>query len=208
MIVAKVRRAMLVLEFKVKGKPHQYAAIDEAIRTAQFVRNKALRYWMDNRGVNKYDLSKYCRVLAREYDFANELNSMARQASAERAWSAISRFFENCRQQIPGKKGYPRFKKNSRSVEYKTSGWKLLDPKHIVFTDKKGIGRLKLIGTWDARVLQHRTNQTGSAGSQSRWLLRSVLRQSRGSRRTQTVRKYRGFRCRTQGVLHRFKRTD
>ena len=53
------------------------------------------------------------------------------------------------RQQIPGKKGYPRFKKNTRSVEYKTSGWKLLDPKHIEFTDKKGIGKLKLIGTWD-----------------------------------------------------------
>ena len=45
------------------------------------------------------------------------------------------------------KKGYPRFKKNARSVEYKTSGWKLLDPKHIEFTDKKGIGKLKLIGT-------------------------------------------------------------
>ncbi|GCE95180.1 hypothetical protein B9R42_05170 [Arthrospira platensis PCC 7345] len=72
---------MLVLEFKVKGKSHQYAAIDEAIRTAQFVRNKALRYWMDNRGVNKYDLNKYCRVLAREYDWARELNSTARQAS-------------------------------------------------------------------------------------------------------------------------------
>jgi putative transposase len=141
--------AMLVLEFKIKGKPHQYAAIDEAIRTAQFVRNKALRYWMDTPGVNKYDLNKYCRVLAQEYDFARELNSTARQASAERAWSAISRFFENCRQSVPGKKGYPRFKKNSRSVEYKTSGWKLLDPKHIVFTDKKNVGRLKLVGTWD-----------------------------------------------------------
>ncbi len=157
---------MLVLEFKIKGKPHQYAAIDEAIRTAQFVRNKALRYWMDTPGVNKYDLNKYCRVLAQEYDFARELNSTARQASAERAWSAIARFFENCRRSVPGKKrcdpapshgarerapreGYPRFKKNSRSVEYKTSGWKLLDPKHIVFTDKKEIGRLKLIGTWD-----------------------------------------------------------
>ena len=47
------------------------------------------------------------------------------------------------------KTGYPRFKKRSRSVEYKTSGWKLLNPKHIEFTDKKGIGKLKLIGTWD-----------------------------------------------------------
>jgi putative transposase len=35
---------MLVFEFKLKGKEHQYRAIDEAIRTSQFVRNKALRY--------------------------------------------------------------------------------------------------------------------------------------------------------------------
>ena len=49
---------MLVQEFKVKAKPAQYAAIDEAIRTAQFVQNKALRYWMDEEKVGKYDLSK------------------------------------------------------------------------------------------------------------------------------------------------------
>ena len=140
---------MIVLEYKLKGKKYQDQAIDDAIRTAQFVRNKALRLWMDREKVNKYDLNKYCAVLAKEYPFANELNSTARQASAERAWSAISRFFDNCRKNVKGKKGYPKFKKNSRSVEYKTSGWKLdsTTKKHITFTDKKGIGRLKLVGS-------------------------------------------------------------
>ncbi|GCL42620.1 transposase [Dolichospermum planctonicum] len=39
-------------------------------------------------------------------------------------------------------------------VEYKT-GWKLLeDRKHINFTDKCGIGQLKLIGTWDLHFYQ------------------------------------------------------
>ena len=95
---------MFVLEFKVKASQNQYRAIDEAIRTGQFVRNKALRYWMDNIGVNKYDLNKYCRILAKEYDFANKLNSTARQSSAERAWSSISRFFDNCKKKVPGKK--------------------------------------------------------------------------------------------------------
>jgi len=140
---------MIVLEYKVKGKKEQYERINEAIRTAQFVQNKALRYWMDNKGVNKYDLNKYCAQLAKEFTFANELNSMARQSSAERAWSAISRFFDNCKKQIPGKKGFPQFKKNCRSVEYKTTGWKLHDPKHIEFTDKKNIGKVKLLGKWD-----------------------------------------------------------
>ncbi len=51
--------------------------------------------------------------------------------------------------------GYPRFKKNCRSVEYKTSGWSLSsNRKKIVFTDKKGIGKLKLKGTWDLNFYQ------------------------------------------------------
>ena len=145
---------MLVLEYKVKAKERQYQAIDEAIRTSQFVRNKALRLWMDagkEDSKNKYDLNKYCRVLAANFDFARKLNSTARQASAERAWAAISRFYENCKKNVSGKKGYPKFKKNSRSVEYKKSGWKLdsSTKKHIEFTDKNNIGRVKLVGSRD-----------------------------------------------------------
>ncbi|VEP13386.1 hypothetical protein H1P_1980012 [Hyella patelloides LEGE 07179] len=68
-----------------------------------------MRYWLDNKVVNKYDLNKYCRVIAKEYRFALELNSTARQSSAERTWSAISRFFDNCKKQIKGKKGFPKF---------------------------------------------------------------------------------------------------
>ena len=75
---------------------------------------------------------------------------MARQASAERAWSAITRFYENCKKGISGKKGFPQFQKDNRSVEYKTSGWKLSeDRKTITFTDGKQIGTLRLKGTRD-----------------------------------------------------------
>ena len=145
---------MLVCEFKAKGKPYQYKAIDEAIRTAQFVRNSCLRYWMDNPsqvqgGLGRKELYRYNTELRAMYPFVKDLNSHACQSSVERCWSAIARFFDNCKKNIPGKKGYPRFKKNCRSVEYKQSGWRLLDPKHIEFIDKKGIGKLKLLGTWD-----------------------------------------------------------
>jgi putative transposase len=146
---------MLILEFKTKVKPAQQSAIDEAIRSFQFVRNKCLRYWMDNKGATKFDLNQYCAVLAKEFTFANELNSQARQAAAERAWAAISRFFDNCKAKVPGRKGYPRFQNDNRSVEYKTTGWKLSEDKRgITFTDKKGIGRLKLIGTRDLGFYQ------------------------------------------------------
>ncbi|MCF4967009.1 RNA-guided endonuclease InsQ/TnpB family protein [Nostoc sp. CMAA1605] len=146
---------MLVLEFKAKGKTTQYTAINEAIRTAQFVRNKSIRFWMDNHGVGQKDLYRLSKILRDEFPFVKALNSSACQAAVERAYSSIARFYDNCKKAIPGKKGYPKFKKHSRSVEYKTSGWKLSPTrKQITFTDKKGIGNLKLKGTWDLNFYQ------------------------------------------------------
>jgi putative transposase len=146
---------MIVLEFKAKGKTTQYTAIDQAIRTAQFVRNKSIRFWMDNQGVGQKQLYRLSKSLRDEFPFVKALNSSACQASIERAYSSIARFYDNCNKGIPGKKGYPKFKKNSRSVEYKTSGWKLSETrKQITFTDKKGIGKLKLKGTWDLNFYQ------------------------------------------------------
>ena len=81
---------MIIYEFKVKAQKIRLRAIDEAIRTSQFIQNKCLRFWMDNEKVSKYDLNKYCAVLAKEFSFASELNSMARQSAAERALAAIA----------------------------------------------------------------------------------------------------------------------
>ena len=138
---------MLTYEYKCEGRSGQYQAIDEAIRVVQFIRNKCLRKWMDEHGTSSADLQCYCAVLAASYPFASKLNSQARQASADRAWFAISRFYDHCREHKAGKKGYPHFQHDNRSVEYKTTGWKLAeDGKHITFTDGCGIGRLKLVG--------------------------------------------------------------
>ena len=138
---------MLIQEYKLDGSTKQYQAIDEAIRIVQFIRNKCLRLWMDTWGISNNDLQCYCAVLAKEYPFATRLNSQARQASADRAWFAISRFYEHCKNQKPGKKGYPQFQHDNRSLEYKHTGWKLEpDGKHIRFTDGCSIGRLRLVG--------------------------------------------------------------
>ncbi|MEH1767122.1 RNA-guided endonuclease InsQ/TnpB family protein [Nostoc sp.] len=151
---------MLVFEAKLEGTNEQYGKLDEAIRTARFVRNSCVRYWMDNKGIGKYELSAYCAVLAaKEADFpyAAKLNSMARQASAERAWAAIARFFDNCKKNKPGKKGFPKFKKHQThgSVEYKTSGWKLSDDRrYITFSDGFKAGTFKLWGTSDLHFYQ------------------------------------------------------
>ena len=153
---------MLVFEFKLKASPSQKQLINDAIRTAQFIRNSCLRYWMNSKKedrVNRFALNKYTKVLADNPDFpwAKQLNSMARQAAAERTWFAISRFFDNCQKGIKGKKGYPSFKKNSRSVEYKTTGWSLSDDrKYLTMTDKIGIGKMKLIGSRDLHFYEQK----------------------------------------------------
>ncbi len=143
--------------------------MDEAIRTAQFVRNACVRFWMDGEKVSKNDVYKHTTKLRAEYPWCKKLNSTAVQAAGERAWSAISRFFEHHKKAgRPGRcqgsacrpprsvqdgvrpVGYPRFKKNVRSVEYKQSGWKLdAVNKSIAFTDGFGIGRMKFRGSWD-----------------------------------------------------------
>lgn len=112
---------MLVIKAKLYGNQSQYHKLDEMIRTASFVRNSCIRYWMDHKGVGQYDLSRLCKQLASQFEWANKLNSMARQASAERAWASIKRFYDNCKNPSLKKKGYPKFKKG-RSVEYKTTG--------------------------------------------------------------------------------------
>ena len=58
---------MLVLEAKLEGKKQQYERLNEAIRTARFVRKICIRYWMDNKGIGKYELSAYFAVLAKEF---------------------------------------------------------------------------------------------------------------------------------------------
>jgi putative transposase len=55
---------VLILEYKLRVNQAQQSAIDEAIRTVQFIRNKCVRKWMDGRGVGDNDLQVYCAELA------------------------------------------------------------------------------------------------------------------------------------------------
>ncbi len=150
---------MLVFEAKLEGTSNQYGRLDEAIRTSRFVRNMCLRYWLDGHAKHRNDLNKYCKVLADDpkFPWVKRLNSMARQAMAERTWAAIARFFDNCKKKIPGKKGFPKFKRyqTRASVEYKTSGWALSeDRRYITFRDGFEAGTFKLWGTRDLHYYQ------------------------------------------------------
>ena len=56
----------LLYEYKLRLSPAQQAAIDEAIRITQFLRNTCLRLWMDGRGIGANDLQTACSRLAHE----------------------------------------------------------------------------------------------------------------------------------------------
>jgi len=68
---------MLIREFKAKGKTTQYAAIDEAIKTAQFVCNKCVRFWIDHRGVGQKELYRHNTALRVQFPNVRALNSHA-----------------------------------------------------------------------------------------------------------------------------------
>jgi putative transposase len=116
--------------------------------------------------------------MAKELEWVGKLNSTARQASAERAIFAIQRFFANCKAKKPGKKGYPKFKKHTRSVEYKQSGWSLsTDKRCLTFKDGFAAGKFKLIGSRDLHFYapdEMRANQTCAS---CRRILGTILHQ-------------------------------
>ncbi|WP_242034257.1 RNA-guided endonuclease InsQ/TnpB family protein [Richelia sinica] len=124
-------------------------------QTSSMARVLASLSYFSSPHFDRTGISAYCKELAANFEWANKLNSMARQASADRAWAAISRFYSNCKRQVPGKKGFPSFKKRGHSVEYKTTGWRLSENrKHLTLTDGFEIGRLKLVGTYDLHFYQ------------------------------------------------------
>lgn len=150
---------MIIYETKLQGTSDQYERLDNVIRTGRFVRNSIIRGWQDGIIKSRNDAYKYCKTLADnpEFPWAKQLNSMARQAHAERAWASIERFYSNCQKGIKGKKGYPKYAKHTTraSVEYKTTGYKLSeDRKSITFTDGFKAGTFRMWGSRDLHYYQ------------------------------------------------------
>lgn len=150
---------MLIYEMKLEGINDQYRQLDQAIRTGRFIRNSIIRAWIDGKIKSRNDAYAYCKVLADnpEFPWASQLNSMARQAHAERAWASIERFYRNCKAKVAGKKGYPKFAKEQvrASVEYKTTGYKLSeDRRYLTFTDGFKAGTFKLWGSRNLHFYQ------------------------------------------------------
>jgi putative transposase len=144
---------MITLEFKIYCSEEQKRHIDEAIRTTQFIRNKSIRLWEDEykkpkeerKRINWSEMTKYATILGHEFDYCGKLGSQARQSATERSWFSISNFYKKCKDPSIKKKGYPKYKHDVRSVEYKQSGWRILpDFQHIEFTNKRHYPHLEV----------------------------------------------------------------
>lgn len=103
---------MLVFEFKAYGKSSQMTAVNDAIRTAKFIRNSCIRLWIDVKGTGKNDLQKYCAVLAANFPFANELDSMARPALVLKEHGRLSLvFMKTAKRAFLARKVFPSSRK-------------------------------------------------------------------------------------------------
>src|SRR5262249_12162904 len=93
-----------------------------------------------------------------------------------RAWAAIERYYTNCRERRPGKKGSPRFPRDCRSVEDQPTGWRLdAEGKRLTLTDGYGWLRHRegaahrVAGAGDGSA---RAAQTGAAAAAGGWVRR------------------------------------
>ena len=151
---------MLIYEMKLKGNRDRYEQLDAAIRTGRFIRNSIIRAQIDGNIKGRNDAYKYSKILSdnnSQFPWVNKLNSMARQAHADRAWASIARFYDRCKKKIKGKKGYPKFKKYQVRAffEYKNYNWKLSQcRKYLTFTDKFKAGTFRLWGSRDLHYYQ------------------------------------------------------
>jgi len=117
---------MLVLEYKLVADEKQQTAIEEAIRTSQFIRNKALRLWKDTNAKPGIRAS------------VGESESLLRRPR--------QRVLLPQQTQLPGTTGSSRTSRSCHQSLHQT-GWKLSeDRKRITFTDGIGIGKMKMLG--------------------------------------------------------------
>src|SRR5215469_2237355 len=84
--------SVLILEYKLRVNKTQAAAIDEAIRTVQFIRNKCLRLWMDGRGIGDNDLQVSCSHPPKPSPLPAPGGSQPRHPSAAGAGLPLARF--------------------------------------------------------------------------------------------------------------------
>lgn len=141
----------ITYKYKLRVNKTQVEQIEEALRSIKFIRNKCLRYWIDNKetdlNVNQYWLRKYALTLRKEFpEYLSTIHSHSAQEAAERTWNSINRFYKACKNKVGGKKGYPKFAKSNTSLQFKgMGGYKLnLDTQHI--TVNSTIGTMKLMG--------------------------------------------------------------
>jgi putative transposase len=178
---------MLRYTYKLYGTEEQFRSVDAAIQTVQFIRNSVLDVWMKNGKLKEqraqFGWPEMCRMsteLRKQHEFCKNLYSDACQVAAERAWNSVKNFYEKCKDPAykNKKKGYPRYRDNCRSVEYKAKGWFFSeDFRKITFRDKTGMGTFTLKGgKWLDKELVKLVQRVQVVKAQGCYFLQLVLK--------------------------------
>jgi len=115
---------VLLHEYKPLATAAQQRAVDEAICSTQFIRNRCSQLWMNVGEMSAKNLQLARSRLAHAVAFVAppSLNSLARQAAAaDRAWAVLGRLSATCQAKRPGKKGYPTFLASSMTAARSTT---------------------------------------------------------------------------------------
>ena len=158
---------------------------------------------MDGHGVTSNDLQVLCAYLAHDYPFAARLNSQARQAAADRAWAAISRFYENWQDEplrqegvsaLPARLPLGRVQANGVAARFR---WEASHPYRWLRDWAGAAHRVARSGDVSARA-----DQACTAAAPSRWVLCPV-RSSGGAARQPCLHRFGAWNRRGhRGVCH------
>lgn len=111
------------IEFHCNTSADQLQALTEAIRIAQFIRNKTLAAWQLSKTtpyeLKNENLLRYANLLAEDYVFTKKIGKESRRLAGRQAQQIISNHYKS------GQHSPIKFKNNLRSIQYGAKGWNL-----------------------------------------------------------------------------------
>ena len=105
-----------------------------------FLKQRIAAYQNEKKTLNYYDNATSIPELKQTYEWLKEVGSQALQYSARALQNGYDNFFRKVKQQVKGKKGFPRFKKKSGKQSFKVlQNVNMIDGKLSIPKFKEGI---------------------------------------------------------------------
>ena len=171
--------SLVSYKYRLEPTPEQEVLLNKHFGCVRFLYNHWLAermtaYQNEGKTLNYYDNATSLPELKKIYPWLKEPSSQPEQFSARCLQNGYDNFFRKCKQNIKGKKGFPRFKKKHGKQSFRVQqNIKVIDNKVSFPKLKEGI-----------RILLHRPLEgTIEFATVSKYLRKSFLQSSRRNRR-------------------------